>query len=118
MLGAVAGFLSILIARLERVADKMKALRSADAATADPAGTLAASFSRRMVLLSRAIYLAVLSALVTAGFLIAAFVAALEGIGHARLVATMFALSLGLLIGALVELTLEIRVYMANMHLE
>jgi Protein of unknown function (DUF2721) len=118
MLGAVAGFLSILIARLERVADKIRALRSADAAEADPSGVLAASFSRRMLLLSRAIYFAVLSALVTAGFLIAAFVAALEGIGHARLVATMFALSLGLLIAALVELTREIRVYMANMHLE
>jgi hypothetical protein len=56
--------------------------------------------------------------LVTAGFLIAAFVAALEGIGHARLVVTMFALSLGLLIAALVELTREIRIYMPNMHLE
>jgi Protein of unknown function (DUF2721) len=118
MLGAVAGFLSILIARLERVADKIRALRSVDAATADPSGAIAASFSRRMALLSRAIYFAVLSALVTAGFLIAAFVAALEGIGHARLVATMFALSLGLLIAALVELTREIRIYMANMHLE
>ena len=30
MLGAVAAFLSILIARLERVADKNKALRSSD----------------------------------------------------------------------------------------
>jgi hypothetical protein len=42
----------------------------------------------------------------------------LRGVGHARLVATMFALSLGLLIAALVELTREIRVYMANMDLE
>jgi len=91
MLGAVAGFLSILIARLERVADKIRALRSVDAAAADPSGALGASFSRRMVLLSRAIYFAVLSALVTAAFLIGAFVAALEGVGHARLVATMFA---------------------------
>ena len=58
MLGAVAGFLSILVARLERVADKMRALRSGDATTADPLGTLAASFSRRMVLLEPRIYLA------------------------------------------------------------
>jgi hypothetical protein len=47
MLGAVAAFLSILIARLERVADKSRALRSADAAGADPSGAVAASFSRR-----------------------------------------------------------------------
>lgn len=32
MLGAVAGFLSILIARLERVAEKSRTLRSTDAA--------------------------------------------------------------------------------------
>ena len=38
MLGAVAGFLSILIARLERVADKIRALRAPDAATVDPSG--------------------------------------------------------------------------------
>ena len=55
MLGAVAAFLSILIARLERVADKSRALRSPDAAAIDPSGAIAASFSRRMVLLSRAI---------------------------------------------------------------
>ena len=114
----MAGFLSILIARLERVADKIRALRSADVAVADPAAVIAASFSRRLELLSRAIYFAVLSALVTAAFLIGAFVAALEGVGHARLVAMMFAVSLGLLIAALIELTREICVYMANMHLE
>ena len=54
MLGAAAAFLSILIARLERVADKSRAPRSPDAATVDPSGAIAASFSRRMVLLSRA----------------------------------------------------------------
>ena len=118
MLGAVAAFLSILISRLERVADKSRALRSADGAALDPSGAVAASFSRRMVLLSRAIYFAVLSALVTAALLIGAFVAALEGVGHARLVALMFVVSLALLIASLVDLTLEIRVYMANMHLE
>jgi hypothetical protein len=52
-----------------------------------------------MVLLSRAICFAVLSALVTAAFLIGAFVAALEGVGHAGLVAMMFAVSLALLTG-------------------
>ena len=80
MLGAVAAFLSILIARLERVADKSRALRSPDAAAVDPSGAIAASFSRRMVLLSRAIYFAVLSALVTAAFLISAFIAALRAL--------------------------------------
>ena len=65
MLGAVAAFLSILIARLERIADKTKALRSGDA-NLDPNDPLAAAFMRRMENLSRAIYLAVLSALAPA----------------------------------------------------
>ena len=65
MLGAVAAFLSILIARLERIADKTKALRSADA-NLDPNDPLAVAFMRRMEILSRAIYLAVLSALASA----------------------------------------------------
>ena len=117
LLGAVAGFLSILIARLERVADKMRALRSSDAAL-DPTGEIAASFMRRMELLSRAIYFAVLSALVTAALLIGAFLAALVGIGHGQLVAAMFVAALALLMAALVELTREMRVYMAYRRLE
>jgi hypothetical protein len=118
MLGAVAGFLSILISRLERVADRKRALSSAEAGALDPSGAIAASFSRRMDLLSRAIYFAVLSALVTAALLITAFLAALVGIGHGKIIALLFAVSLGLLMAALVELTREIRVYMANMNLE
>jgi hypothetical protein len=55
MLGAVAAFLSILVARLERVGDKLRALRTSDASL-DPTGAIAASFARRMELLSRAIY--------------------------------------------------------------
>jgi hypothetical protein len=117
MLGAVAAFLSILIARLERIADKNKALRSADA-DVDPSDVLAAAFLRRMELLSRAIYLAVLSALATSALLILAFLAGLLGIGHGQIVAMMFVLALMLLMGALVHLAREIRVYMAHMHLE
>jgi hypothetical protein len=117
MLGAVAGFLSILMARLERVADKNRALRTSDAAL-DPSGEIAASLARRMELLSRAIYFAVLSALITAALLIGAFLAALLGIGHGQIVAAMFAAALALLMASLVELAREVRVYMAHMQLE
>src|SRR5208283_3299985 len=115
---AVAALLSILIARLERIGDKQRALRSADAGAVDPSGAMAASLSRRMVLLSRAIYFAVLSALATAALLIGAFLAALLDVGHARFVALMFVASLALLMASLLDLTREIRVYMANMHLD
>jgi hypothetical protein len=117
MLGAVAAFMSILIARLERVADKLRLLRTSDPSL-DPTGVVAASFARRMELLARAIYFAVLSALLTAALLIGAFLAALVGIGHGRIIATMFAAALALLMASLVELTREMRVYMAHMHLE
>jgi hypothetical protein len=117
MLGAVAAFLSILIARLERIADKNKAIRSADP-DVDPDGVVAASFARRMELLSRAIYLAVLSAFLTAALLICAFLAALVGIGHGQIVAMMFTLALLLLMASLLQLAREIRVYMKHMHLE
>ena len=117
MLGAVAAFLSILIARLERVADKNRALRTSDPGL-DPTGQIAASFVRRMELLSRAIYFAVLSALVTAALLIGAFLTALVGVGHGAIVAAMFAAALALLMTSLVELAREMRIYMAHMHLE
>jgi hypothetical protein len=117
MLGAVAGFLSILIARLEKVADKNKALRTSDGAL-DPTGVIAASFARRMDLLSRAVYFAVLSALLTAALLISAFLAALLGIGHGKIVAAMFVAALALLMASLVEFTREMIVYRAHMHLE
>jgi hypothetical protein len=117
MLGAVAGFLSILIARLERLADNRRALRTSDAAL-DPTGAIAASFVRRTELLTRAIYFAVLSALTTAALLIGAFLAALLGIGHGQIVAVMFVAALALLIASLLAFAMEMRIYMAHMHLE
>jgi hypothetical protein len=118
MLGAVAGFLSILIARLERIGDRRRALRSNDGALDSSLATVDASYSRRMLLLSRAIFFAVLSALVTAALLIAGFIAALVGAGHARVVATLFTIALALLMAALVDLTREIRIYMTTMNLD
>ena len=117
MLGAVAGFLSILISRLERVVDRSHALRAADAAI-DPSGTLAAAFSQQMFLLSRAIYFAVLSALITAALMISAFITAIAGFGHGRIVAVLFTAALLLLMASLVDLTREIRVRMVHVHLE
>jgi hypothetical protein len=118
MLGAVAGFLSILIGRLDLVAGGLRALREPDAASRDPSGAIAATLKRRMELLSRAVYFGVLSALVTAALLIGAFVAALLDMGHGRIVAIMFAAALALLMASLVELVRDVRVYMVHLHLE
>jgi uncharacterized membrane protein YgcG len=120
MLGAVAAFLSILVSRLERIVDRNRALRAANDNPADQSlqEQVSASLSRRMVHLARAIYLSVLSALMTAALLTIAFLSALLGMGHGVVVAVMFAIALMLLMASLVELTREIRVYMATMHLD
>jgi hypothetical protein len=117
MLGAVAGFLSILIARMERIVDRDRSLRSGDLAFLEPSERekIALSFARRMELLGRAIYFAVLSALVTAALLIGAFLTALVGVGHGGIVAVLFVIALALLMVSLVDLTREIRAHMATM---
>jgi hypothetical protein len=120
MLGAVAGFLSVLVGRMERLADRSRTLRESRDTSMDPglAQTLKDSFQRRLSLLSRAIYLAVLSALVTAALLVGVFVTALFGVGHGGVAALMFVVSLSLLMASLVEMTREIRLHMATMHMD
>ena len=120
MLGAVAGFLTVLVGRMERVIDRNRALQSVGADALDPSlkDAIAKSFARRKQLLGRAIYYAVLSALITAALLIVAFGAALVGFGHGGIMAAMFVVALALLIVSLIELTREIRVHIATMHLD
>ncbi len=120
MLGAVAGFLSVLIGRMERVGDRNRVLQSGGGDVIDPSlkDTITRSFARRMQLLSRAIFYAVLSALITAALLIGAFLAALFGFSHGGFMAVMFVVALALLVVSLVELAREIRVHMATMHLD
>ena len=118
MLGAVAAFLSILIQRMERLSDRIRALRADDSSGADPKEVLLPTLERRVMLLGRAIYFGVLSALVTSALLIAAFASALLGVGHGAIVAIMFVLALGLLMTCLVNLALEIRIQLATIGLD
>jgi hypothetical protein len=120
MLGAVAAFLSILVARMERIVDRNRSLRSGDLASLEPSlrKAIADSYARRMELLSRAIHFAVLSAMVTAALLIGAFLAALAGIAHGGVVAVMFVVALASLMASLVDLAREIRLHSATIHLD
>ena len=115
LLGAVAGFLSILVSRLQRVVDRARALGSD---SPDEKGEPAARLRRRAQLLNHAIYLCVLSALVTAALLIVAFVCALIGVGHRAGVALMFVGALALLMTALTQLAREVRMGLKSMHLD
>ena len=119
MLGAVAGFISILNNRLDRIVERCRALRAgASSADDDAAKTVGAALTRRAVLLGNAIYFSVLSALATSVMLVAAFGAALLGIGHGVIVAIMFVAALALLGAALVNLALELRTHMATIDLD
>jgi hypothetical protein len=111
MLGAVAGFLSILVSRLQRVVDRTRALDVTDFDASTP-------LAHRAVLLNHAIYLSVLSALSTAALLIVAFVCALFSINHRTGVALMFIVALVLLMAALVQMSREVRLAMKSMHLD
>jgi Protein of unknown function (DUF2721) len=71
-----------------------------------------------VLLLGRAIYFGVLSALVTSALLIAAFASALLGIGHGTIVAIMFVVALGLLMTCLVNLAMEIRIQLDTIGLD
>lgn len=108
LLGAVAGFLSILITRAERVTDMQKAAQANGAAGGRDHDDLAF----RMHILHGAIYFAVLSALATASLLVVAFLSAFLGIGHEIGMALLFTVALVLLMGSLVQLTRDVRVAM------
>jgi hypothetical protein len=115
MLGAVAAFLNILISRTERIIDRLRFLRTANAiASPDIMSTL----SRRMEFLNHGIYFAVLSGLSTAALLVISFSCALLGINHRTGVAVMFVLSLLLLMVSLVDLVREVRLNLKTMHWE
>jgi Cu/Ag efflux pump CusA len=119
MLGAVAAFLSILVSRLQRIADRLRALETQGDAPGSPLQQRPTTpLTRRAELLHHAIYLSVLSALATAALLILAFVCALIGINHRSGVALMFIVALALLCAALLEMTREVRLAMNSMHLE
>jgi hypothetical protein len=114
MLGAVTGFLSILISRVERVIDKKRDFLKNSGSSDSAAGF----FARRIEILNSAIYMAVLSALATAALLIVAFMMALFNVQHEKGVAMLFVLALVLLMVSLIQLTLEVRIARKTIHLE
>jgi hypothetical protein len=106
MLGAVAGFLSILISRSERVMDTEREAAERPGGTSAP---LLSVLGKRVRLLHAAIYFSVLSALCTALLLIAAFVSVFAGFHHQIGMAILFAIALALLMASLVLLARDIK---------
>lgn len=116
MLGGVAGFLSILISRLERIVDRRRALGSPPGGSGPSPDPL--RLDDRVRLLNNAIYFCVLSALSTALLLIVAFALAFFDARHEKGVAILFVAALLLLMASLIQLAREVRIALRTMHLD
>jgi hypothetical protein len=112
ILGAVSGFTSVLVTRLNRIIDRCRALAADDKKQTDqrPDRVDVGVLNRRAALINRAIFWAVCSALVTILLMVVAFVEAFFEISHERAVAGLFVVALGLFGTALVNFGREIRI--------
>ena len=112
LLGAVSGFVAVLMGRMNGVIDRLRTLN------AIPDGDAARAFlkadlprlQRRAKLLNDAIYLAVGAAICTTLLVIMAFVSAFLGQRHEPGAAVMFLVALMLMCASLITLAREVRI--------
>ena len=111
ILGAVSGFISVLVTRLNRIIDRCRwgASQGKEPNTEGHYPDMAA-LNRRAALINHALFWAVASALLTLLLMIVAFADALLELPHERGVALMFAVALILFGVSLVNFGLEIRI--------
>jgi hypothetical protein len=116
LLGAVAGFVSILIARMNGIIDRIRSLNSIaddDSARARLKSDIP-RLKHRAQLMNDAIYLAVGSGICTTVLVILAFASAFVGVRHEQLVSVLFVIALGLLGAALFTLAREVRIALSE----
>jgi hypothetical protein len=112
LLGAVAGFVSILIARINGIIDRVRSLNmiTDDDAARAPLKADIPRLEHRARLMNDAIYLAVGSGICTTVLVILAFASAFVGIRHELIVGVLFVVALGLLGAALFNFAREVRI--------
>jgi uncharacterized membrane protein YgcG len=108
LLGALASFLSVLTTRLSRVVDQIILLKAME--DQEIAKRRIPNLKRRAALAHRAIFWAIVSAIIIAAMVVVAFASAFANIQHERGVAIMFILALIALIVALVSFACETRI--------
>jgi hypothetical protein len=116
LLGAVSGFVAVLIGRLNGVLER---IRMINAIPDDDAVRLYLKADlprliRRAKLLNHAVYLAVSSALATTLLVIVAFISALLQLRHEPGAAVMFILALSLMALSLLALAREVRIALTD----
>jgi uncharacterized protein (DUF2336 family) len=112
LLGAVAGFISVLIGRMNRIIDRSQALnaiKSDDPAKAELKSDIP-RLRRRAALLNKAIFFSTVSAIITSLLVIIAFLTAYLNLPHEYGVAVLFVLALACFTAALINLARETRI--------
>jgi hypothetical protein len=112
LIGAVAGFVAVLMGRMNGIIDRIRTVNGI-AADDEARAHLKSDLPRlklRAKLMNDAIYFAVGSALCTTVLVILAFVSAFFGVRHEPGVAVIFVLALGLLGASLLTLAREVRI--------
>jgi hypothetical protein len=112
LIGAVAGFVAVLMGRMNGIIDRIRTvngIKADDEARAHLKSDLP-RLKRRAKLMNDAIYFAVGSALCTTVLVILAFVTAFLGFRHELGAGVMFIVALGLLGASLLTLAREVRI--------
>lgn len=109
LLSAVASTVSVLITRLNRIADRFHAIDSADEDAAAPRDAELLDLSVRAHLMYRAIYWAVASGICTCLLVIIMFTTALLKFQHEVGAALLFIVAMGLFTTAMIYLAREVR---------
>jgi hypothetical protein len=110
VLGAVAGFISILLGRMTMVIDRIRSLNEIDDDNTARAHLKSdiPRLRQRAKLLNSATHLALLSGMCTALLLVVGFACALFGLRHEYGAAVLFAVALALLGGSLFRFRREV----------
>ncbi|QIG49112.1 DUF2721 domain-containing protein [Nordella sp. HKS 07] len=116
LLGAVAGFVSIMFTRMTHILDRLRNLNAIpdQGDTRSPLKADIPRLGRRARLMNKAIFLSVCSGIVATLLIVLAFASAYVGIQHIWGAAILFMVSLLLLGAALVVFAIEVRIALAD----
>jgi len=117
LLGAVASFTSVLIARMNRIIDRSQALNAIDEDDSSRAHLRSdiPRLRRRAVLLNKSILFSTFAAITTSVLVIVAFVSAYFNVAHEYGVGVLFMLALGFFTASLVNLARETHIALHDM---
>jgi Protein of unknown function (DUF2721) len=116
LLGALAAFIAVLISRLNRIIDRtivLNAIADDDAVKSRLKADLP-RLLRRVAMLSRAIFWAVIGSIAITLLVIVAFASALLQFQHERGVAILFMVALGAFTVSLVDFAREVRIALSE----